>query len=57
MMNRLKLKVNEEKARICRIPDGEFDFLGVHIWSALFSQDRAGVYRYSPIAEEYQAHD
>jgi hypothetical protein len=28
MMNRLKLKVNEEKTRICRIPDAEFDFLG-----------------------------
>ena len=28
MMNRLKLTVNEEKTRICRIPDGEFDFLG-----------------------------
>jgi hypothetical protein len=28
MMNRLKLKVNEEKTRICRIPDEEFDFLG-----------------------------
>jgi len=28
MMNRLKLTVNEEKTRICRIPDDEFDFLG-----------------------------
>ncbi len=28
MMNRLKLTVNEEKTRICRIPDEEFDFLG-----------------------------
>jgi hypothetical protein len=23
-----KLTVNEEKTRICRVPDGEFDFLG-----------------------------
>lgn len=28
MMGRLKLTVNEEKTRICRLPDGEFDFLG-----------------------------
>jgi hypothetical protein len=24
----VKLTVNEEKTRICRVPDGEFDFLG-----------------------------
>ena len=27
-MSKLKLMVNEEKTRICRVPDGEFDFLG-----------------------------
>ena len=27
-MGKLKLTVNEEKTRICRVPDGEFDFLG-----------------------------
>ena len=28
MMSRLRLTVNEEKTRICCLPDGEFDFLG-----------------------------
>ena len=26
--SQLKLTVNEEKTRICKVPDGEFDFLG-----------------------------
>ena len=28
IMARLKLTVNEEKTRICKVPDGEFEFLG-----------------------------
>ena len=28
IMGKLKLTVNEEKTRICRVPNGEFDFLG-----------------------------
>ena len=28
IMGRLKLTVNEEKTRICRVPEGHFDFLG-----------------------------
>jgi len=28
IMGRLKLTVNEEKTRICTVPEGEFDFLG-----------------------------
>ena len=30
-MSKLKLMVNEEKTRICRVPDGEFDFLGYSV--------------------------
>jgi len=28
MMGKLKLTINEEKTRICKVPEGEFDFLG-----------------------------
>src|SRR6266853_1233071 len=28
IMSKLKLTVNEDKTRICRVPEGEFDFLG-----------------------------
>ena len=27
-MGKLKLTVNEDKTRICKVPEGEFDFLG-----------------------------
>ena len=31
IMGKLKLTVNEDKTRICRVPDGEFDFLGFSV--------------------------
>jgi len=31
IMGKLKLTVNEEKTRICTVPDGEFDFLGYSV--------------------------
>src|SRR5882762_4478010 len=31
IMGKLKLTVNEEKTRICRVPEGQFDFLGYTI--------------------------
>jgi hypothetical protein len=34
IMGKLKLTVNEEKTRICRVPDGEFDFLGYSVLQA-----------------------
>jgi RNA-directed DNA polymerase len=28
LMGKLQLTVNEEKTRVCKVPDSEFDFLG-----------------------------
>src|SRR4029078_2332800 len=45
IMSRLKLTVNEEKTRICRVPEGEFDFLGYtfgQMHSARTGQARLG---------------
>src|SRR5262245_10216045 len=36
IMGKLQLTVNEEKTRICRVPEGEFDFLG-HTFGRMYS--------------------
>jgi RNA-directed DNA polymerase len=46
LMAKLKLTVNEEKTRICGVPDGEFDFLGYtfgRMYSARTGQARLGM--------------
>ena len=43
--SRLKLTISEEKTQICRVPDGEFDFLGYtfgRMYSARTGQARLG---------------
>jgi RNA-directed DNA polymerase len=45
IMGRLKLTVNEEKTRICKVPEGKFDFLGYtfgRMYSARTGQERLG---------------
>ena len=45
LMSKLKLTVNEEKTRICRVPENEFDFLGYtfgRMYSARTGQARLG---------------
>src|ERR1700736_1227141 len=45
IMSKLKLTVNEEKTRICRVPEGKFDFLGYtfgRMYSARTGQARLG---------------
>jgi hypothetical protein len=42
-MSKLKLTVNEEKTRICKVPQGEFDLLGFtfgRMYSVLLAQVR-----------------
>jgi RNA-directed DNA polymerase len=36
IMGKLKLTVNEEKTRLCKVPEGEFDFLG-HTFGRMYS--------------------
>src|ERR1700684_3183726 len=45
IMGKLKLTVNDEKTRICKVPEGEFDFLGYtfgRMYSARTGQARVG---------------
>jgi RNA-directed DNA polymerase len=37
IMGRLKLTVNEEKTRVCKVPEGQFDFLG-YTFGQMYSQ-------------------
>ena len=54
IMGKLKLTVNEEKTRICRVPDGEFDLL--YVRADVLSGDGQGPAGLSTVKEEHQAH-
>ncbi len=46
IMGKLKLRVNEEKTRICKVPEGQFDFLGYtfgRMYSMRTGQARIGL--------------
>jgi len=43
IMKKLKLTVNEEKTRVCRLPDGTFDFLG-YTFGRLYSPKTGKAY-------------
>jgi RNA-directed DNA polymerase len=47
LMGKLKLTVNEEKTRICKVPEGTFDFLGYtfgRVYSRTTGQARLGMW-------------
>ncbi|WP_210335168.1 reverse transcriptase domain-containing protein [Mesorhizobium mediterraneum] len=55
IMGKLKLTVSEDKTRICKVPEGEFDFLGYtfgRMYSPTTGKARAGL---PAIEEEHQA--
>src|SRR5215470_8325769 len=54
LMGKLKLTVNEEKTRICKVPEGEFTFLGYSF--GLMHSARKSVSGVPAIAKEHQAH-
>jgi hypothetical protein len=47
IMGKLKLTVNEEKTRICKVPEGQFDFLGYtfgRLYSKTTGKSRLGMW-------------
>jgi hypothetical protein len=53
-MGKLKLTVNAEKTRICKVPEGEFDFLG---FTFVFAENWPGTPGATAIEEKHPAHD
>jgi len=56
IMGRLKLTMNEEKTRICKVPEGEFDFLGYTFGRMYSARTGKGPPGPTAIKEEHQAH-
>src|SRR5260221_14625956 len=49
-----KLTVNEEKTRICRVPEGAVRLSGIHVRTDVFGENRPGVPGTPAIKEEHQ---
>ena len=64
IMGKLKLTVNEEKTRICKVPEGGFDIQssgrrvrhpGIHVRANVFGEDRSSPYRLPAVKEKQEA--
>jgi hypothetical protein len=53
IMGKLKLTVNEEKTRICKVPEGEFDFLG-HTFESVPGDRQLHILRQDAVARRIQ---
>lgn len=49
IMERLKLTVNEEKTQVCKVPEGEFDFLG-YTFGLMYRPQNGKPYRSATVA-------
>ena len=56
LMGKLKLTVNEEKTRICTVPEETLRLLGLHVRAALQADDRQSLYGHAAVQEEHPAH-
>ena len=56
IMGKLKLEVNAEKTRICKMPERHVRLLRLHVRAGVFSENRAGPIGLLAIEEEHQAH-
>jgi hypothetical protein len=54
ILGRLKLTVNDEKAQICKVPEGEIGYTFGRMYSARTGKPRLGQ---RPSEETHQAHD
>jgi RNA-directed DNA polymerase len=57
LMGKLKLTVNTEKTRICKVPEGEFDFLGFTFGRMYSPRTGQGPPGATAIEEKHPAHD
>ncbi len=55
IMGKLKLTVNEEKTRICKVPEGQFDFWGTRSGGCIHREPEKRIWG-TGIEEEHQAH-
>jgi RNA-directed DNA polymerase len=56
IMGKLKLTVNEEKTRHLQGPGREFDFLGIHVWTAYSPTTGKAQITHVAVEEEHPAH-